>query len=66
MVVFCLSAFIAAVGGAVAAVGQGNATPDSYPPLLSLTYFTLVIISAVNGVGSSLKTKFGALNTSLK
>jgi pilus assembly protein Flp/PilA len=26
----------------------------------------LVIITAVNGIGSGLKTKFGALNTSLK
>jgi ABC-type branched-subunit amino acid transport system ATPase component/branched-subunit amino acid ABC-type transport system permease component len=44
VLVFCLSAFMAAVGGALSAVAQSTVAADSYPPLLSLTYFALVII----------------------
>jgi ABC-type branched-subunit amino acid transport system ATPase component len=43
--VFCLSAFMAAVGGAVVAAGQQSISSISYPPLLSLTYLVLVVIS---------------------
>ncbi|MEX5635371.1 ABC transporter permease subunit [Parafrankia sp. FMc2] len=42
--VFCLSAALAAVGGALAAVAQMTVSPDSYHPLLSLTYFVLIVI----------------------
>jgi len=42
--VFCLSAFLAAFGGALAAVGQSTVSADSYQPLLSLTYFALIMI----------------------
>jgi ABC-type branched-subunit amino acid transport system ATPase component/branched-subunit amino acid ABC-type transport system permease component len=44
VLVFCISAFMAAVGGALAGVGQGVISADSYQPILSLTYFTLIII----------------------
>ena len=44
VLVFCISAFLAAAGGALAAVSQGNASPDSYPPLLSLTFLTVIVI----------------------
>lgn len=44
VLVFCISAFLAAAGGALAAVSQGNASADSYPPLFSLTYLTVIVI----------------------
>jgi ABC-type branched-subunit amino acid transport system ATPase component/branched-subunit amino acid ABC-type transport system permease component len=46
VMVFCLSAFIAAIGGAVAASGQGTISAESYAPLTSLEYFVLVMIVA--------------------
>jgi len=45
VLVFCLSAFLAAIAGALGAVAQGVATADSYQPLLSLTFFTVVVIT---------------------
>ena len=44
VLVFCISAFMAAVGGALAGVGQSTVSADSYQPILSLTYFALIII----------------------
>jgi ABC-type branched-subunit amino acid transport system ATPase component/ABC-type branched-subunit amino acid transport system permease subunit len=44
VLVFCISAFMAAIGGALAGVGQGVISADSYQPILSLTYFTVVIV----------------------
>jgi ABC-type branched-subunit amino acid transport system ATPase component/branched-subunit amino acid ABC-type transport system permease component len=44
VLVFCLSAFIAAFAGALIAVANTTVSADSYPPLLSLTYFALVVI----------------------
>jgi ABC-type branched-subunit amino acid transport system ATPase component/branched-subunit amino acid ABC-type transport system permease component len=46
VIVFCLSAFLAAVGGALAGSAAGNISPESYAPLLSLTFFALIIIVA--------------------
>jgi ABC-type branched-subunit amino acid transport system permease subunit/ABC-type uncharacterized transport system YnjBCD ATPase subunit len=46
VLVFCMSAFLAAVGGALAAASQGTVVADSYQPLLSLTYFALIVIVA--------------------
>ncbi|MGH2939647.1 MAG: ABC transporter permease subunit [Solirubrobacterales bacterium] len=48
VLVFCLSAFLAAVGGALAGISEGTVSADPYVPLLSLTYFTLIVI-AVGG-----------------
>jgi ABC-type branched-subunit amino acid transport system ATPase component/branched-subunit amino acid ABC-type transport system permease component len=42
--VFCLAAFLAAIGGALAAVAQSSVAASGYPPLLSLTYFVVVIV----------------------
>jgi ABC-type branched-subunit amino acid transport system ATPase component len=42
--VFCVSAFMAAIGGALVGAGQGTISNISYPPLLSLTYLVLVVI----------------------
>jgi ABC-type branched-subunit amino acid transport system ATPase component/branched-subunit amino acid ABC-type transport system permease component len=42
--VFCLSAFMAAVGGALVGAGQETISNISYPPLLSLTYLVLVVV----------------------
>ena len=44
VMVFCISAFMAAVGGALAAVGQTTVAADSYQPILSLTYFAVIIV----------------------
>jgi ABC-type branched-subunit amino acid transport system ATPase component/branched-subunit amino acid ABC-type transport system permease component len=44
VLVFCISAFLAAVGGALAGAGQQTISADAYQPLLSLTYFALIII----------------------
>lgn len=45
VLVFCLSAFIAAVSGALGGAIPGVVSGDSYPALLSVTYFAVVIIS---------------------
>jgi ABC-type branched-subunit amino acid transport system ATPase component/ABC-type branched-subunit amino acid transport system permease subunit len=44
LLVFCLSAFMAAVAGALIGAGQGVVSASSYPPLLSLTYLVLIVI----------------------
>jgi ABC-type branched-subunit amino acid transport system ATPase component/branched-subunit amino acid ABC-type transport system permease component len=45
VLVFCLSAFLAAIAGVLAAGAIGQASGDSYPPIQSLVYFALVIIT---------------------
>jgi ABC-type branched-subunit amino acid transport system ATPase component/branched-subunit amino acid ABC-type transport system permease component len=45
VLVFCIAAFLAAIGGALGGVAQSNVSGVSYPPLLSLTYFAVVIIT---------------------
>jgi ABC-type branched-subunit amino acid transport system ATPase component len=49
VLVFCISAFIAAIAGALAAGAIGEAGGESYQPITSLVYFALIIIS-VGGV----------------
>jgi ABC-type branched-subunit amino acid transport system ATPase component/branched-subunit amino acid ABC-type transport system permease component len=44
VMVFCLSAFLAAIGGALAAVGPSTVSADAYQPILSLTFLTVIII----------------------
>ena len=44
VLVFCIASFLAAVGGALAAVAQSTVSADSYQPLGSLTYLTLAVI----------------------
>jgi ABC-type branched-subunit amino acid transport system ATPase component/branched-subunit amino acid ABC-type transport system permease component len=45
VLVFCLSAFFAAVAGALGGAIPGVVSGQSYPALLSVTYFAVVIIS---------------------
>jgi ABC-type branched-subunit amino acid transport system ATPase component/branched-subunit amino acid ABC-type transport system permease component len=45
VLVFCISAFMAAVGGALAGVSEQTVSADPYIPLLSLTYFALIVIA---------------------
>jgi ABC-type branched-subunit amino acid transport system ATPase component len=45
VLVFCLSAFLAAIAGALAGGAVTTVTGDSYQPLLSLIYFALIIIT---------------------
>jgi ABC-type branched-subunit amino acid transport system ATPase component/branched-subunit amino acid ABC-type transport system permease component len=44
VLVFCLSAFIASMAGALVGVAQTTVSSASYPPLLSLTYFAVITI----------------------
>ncbi|MBV6761600.1 branched-chain amino acid ABC transporter permease/ATP-binding protein [Rhodococcus opacus] len=46
VLVFCLSAFLAGVGGALVGAAQTSISAISYPPMLSLTYFVLIMIAA--------------------
>ncbi|MCM3885581.1 ATP-binding cassette domain-containing protein [Frankia sp. R82] len=45
VLVFCLSAFIAAVSGALAGMAQLTVAADNYQPLTSLTYLTLIVVT---------------------
>ncbi|MGD9696762.1 MAG: ATP-binding cassette domain-containing protein [Thermoleophilia bacterium] len=45
VLVFCISAFLAAIGGAVAGGVPQIVTADSYVPMLSITYFAVLVIS---------------------
>jgi ABC-type branched-subunit amino acid transport system ATPase component/branched-subunit amino acid ABC-type transport system permease component len=45
VLVFCLSAFLAAIAGALAGGAVGVVSGDSYPAILGLTYFTVIMIS---------------------
>ena len=47
--VFCLSAFVAAIAGALSGMTLGTVTGANYDPIMSLTYVALIVIS-VGGV----------------
>jgi ABC-type branched-subunit amino acid transport system ATPase component/branched-subunit amino acid ABC-type transport system permease component len=49
VMVFCIAAFMAAIGGALAAVAQTTVSADSYQPFLSLTFFAVIVVVG-NGV----------------
>jgi ABC-type branched-subunit amino acid transport system ATPase component/branched-subunit amino acid ABC-type transport system permease component len=44
VLVFCISAFLAGVGGALSGVSQGAISVDSFPVLQSLTILALIVI----------------------
>lgn len=44
VLVFCISAFLAAVGGALVGVAQTTVSADSYQPLLSITWFAVIVV----------------------
>ena len=44
VLVFCISAGVAAAGGALSGMAQGTVTLLSYPPLLSLNFLALIMI----------------------
>jgi ABC-type branched-subunit amino acid transport system ATPase component len=44
VLVFCISAALAGIAGALAGVAQGAVDPTSYSPIDSLTYFALIVI----------------------
>lgn len=46
--VFCLTAFLAAVAGALGGVASQSASPDSYSPITSLAYFVIIVITVGN------------------
>ncbi|HWU32365.1 MAG TPA: ABC transporter permease, partial [Marmoricola sp.] len=54
VLVFCISAFLAALGGALMAISQGIASTPSYPPIQSLTLLTVVAIIAVGAPWNSI------------
>jgi len=45
VIVFCLSAFLAAVAGSLGGVAQQTVVGDSYSPFISLTFYVVVIIA---------------------
>jgi ABC-type branched-subunit amino acid transport system ATPase component/branched-subunit amino acid ABC-type transport system permease component len=45
VIVFCISAFLAAIAGALAGIVLSTATGTNFPPLLSLSLIALVMIS---------------------
>ncbi len=47
--VFCLSAFVAAIAGALSGMTLGTVTGTNYDPIMSLTYVAVIVIS-VGGV----------------
>jgi ABC-type branched-subunit amino acid transport system ATPase component/branched-subunit amino acid ABC-type transport system permease component len=44
VLVFCLSAFLAAVAGALTGAAQGTVTADSYQPMKSLVLLTVIVV----------------------
>ncbi|MER7453430.1 ATP-binding cassette domain-containing protein [Nocardia beijingensis] len=44
VIVFCISAFLAALGGALAGMAQTTVSADSYQPLQSVIYFAVIVI----------------------
>ena len=44
VLVFCISAFLAAIGGALVGMSSGSVSAEAFPPLLSLTFFVLIVI----------------------
>jgi ABC-type branched-subunit amino acid transport system ATPase component/branched-subunit amino acid ABC-type transport system permease component len=44
VIVFCISAFLAAIAGGMIGAAQGTVGQDSFPPILSLTYFAVIIV----------------------
>lgn len=59
VIVFCLSAFLAAVGGALAAVAAQQASADSYQPLTSLMFFVLILIVVGGEPWNAVLASFG-------
>ncbi|WP_216893152.1 branched-chain amino acid ABC transporter permease/ATP-binding protein [Nocardia alni] len=45
VIVFCVASFLAAVGGALVAVAMTTVSSSAYSPILSLTYFALIMIN---------------------
>jgi ABC-type branched-subunit amino acid transport system ATPase component/branched-subunit amino acid ABC-type transport system permease component len=54
VLVFCVSAFLAAVAGALTGVAQGTVTAQSYQPMQSLTLLTLIVVVAVGAPWNAL------------
>lgn len=44
VLVFCIAAFLAAIGGALTAVAQSTVSADAYQPLSSLLFLTVTVI----------------------
>ncbi|MBC2637691.1 MULTISPECIES: ABC transporter permease subunit [unclassified Rhodococcus (in: high G+C Gram-positive bacteria)] len=45
LLIFCISAFLAAAGGALAASAQQTISADSYAPIVSLTVFVIIVLN---------------------
>ena len=59
IVVFCLSAFIAAIAGALSGMSLGTVTGSNFDPTLSLTYIALIVISVGGAPWYALPTGIG-------
>lgn len=44
VLVFCIAAFLASIAGALGGVAQGTVSELNFPPLMSLTYFAVIIV----------------------
>ena len=45
VLIFCITAFLAAIGGALAASAQQSISADSYAPIISLTVFVIIVLN---------------------
>ena len=45
VLIFCIAAFLAAIGGALAASAQQSISADSYAPIISLTVFVIIVLN---------------------
>jgi len=59
IVVFCLSAFIAAIAGALSGMSLGTVTGSNFDPTLSLTYIALIVISVGGAPWYAIPTGIG-------
>lgn len=59
VLVFCVSAFLAAIAGALAGMSQLTVTGDSYQPIVSLTYLALIVICTGNAPWYALQAGLG-------
>jgi ABC-type branched-subunit amino acid transport system ATPase component/branched-subunit amino acid ABC-type transport system permease component len=48
MLVFCIAAFLAAIGGALAGVSTTVVSPDSFAPIVSLIYLAVIMLNNVS------------------
>jgi ABC-type branched-subunit amino acid transport system ATPase component/branched-subunit amino acid ABC-type transport system permease component len=61
LIAFAVAAYLAAMGGILAAVSHGTVAADSYPPVLSLTYLAAIVIAPAGAALSSVLAAAGLI-----